>query len=169
MHLGHHRLWVEFHVLYRGFSLLLLFIHSVVSNSLGPQQLQQARFPCPPLSPRIRSNSCSLTWWCHPTISSSATPFLCPQSFPASRVFSSEPALHIRWPKYWCFSFHSSPTNEYSGLISFKKDRFDLLSIQGTLKSLLQHHSSKASILFFFFFSKFIYLFYLEVNYFTTL
>ena len=67
--------------------------------------------------------------------------------FPSIRVFSSESALHIRWPKYWSFSFSISPSNEYSGLISFRKDWLDLLAVQGTLKSLLQHHSSKASIL----------------------
>ena len=67
--------------------------------------------------------------------------------FPRLRVFSNESALHIRWPKNWSFSFSISPSNEYSGLISFRIDRLDLLSVQGTLKSLLQHHSSKASIL----------------------
>ena len=73
---------------------------------------------------------------------------LLPSIFPNIRVFSSEPALHIRWPKYWsCFSFSISPSNEYSGLISFRIDWFDLLTVQGTLKSLLQHHKMKASIL----------------------
>ena len=67
--------------------------------------------------------------------------------FPSIMVFSSESVLHIRWQKYWSFSFSISPSNEYSGLISFRIDRFDLLAVQGTLKSLLQHHSSKASIL----------------------
>ena len=67
--------------------------------------------------------------------------------FPSIRVFSSESVLHIRWPKYWSFSFSISPFNEYSGLISFRIDWSDLLAVQGTLKSLLQHHSSKASIL----------------------
>ena len=70
-----------------------------------------------------------------------------PSIFPSTRVFSNELALHIRWPKYWSFSFGISPSNEYSGLISFRMDRFDLPAVQGTLKSLLQHHSSKASIL----------------------
>ena len=75
-------------------------------------------------------------------------PLLFPPSiFPSIRVFSNESVLHIRWPKYWSFSFSISPFNEYSGLISFKIDWFDLLAVQGTLKSLLQHHSSKASIL----------------------
>ena len=72
---------------------------------------------------------------------------LLPSIFPSIRVFSNESALHIRWPKYWSFSFSISPSNEYSGLISFSMDWMDLLAVQGTLKSLLQHHSSKASIL----------------------
>ena len=72
---------------------------------------------------------------------------LLPSSILSMRVFSNELALHIRWPKYWSFSFSSSPSKEYSGLISFRIDWFDLLAVQGTLKSLLQHHSSKASIL----------------------
>ena len=73
--------------------------------------------------------------------------FLPPSIFPSIRVFSSESILHIRWPNYWSFSFSISPSNEYSGLISFRIDWLDLLAVQGTLKSLLQHHSSKASIL----------------------
>ena len=75
-------------------------------------------------------------------------PFLLlPSIFPSIRVFSNESALHIRWPKYWSFSFSISPSNEHSGLISFRMDWLDLLAAQGSLKSLLQHHSSKASIL----------------------
>ena len=72
---------------------------------------------------------------------------LLPPMFPSIRVFSNESALRIRWPKYWSFSFNSSPSNEHPGLISFRMDWMDLLTVQGTLKSLLQHHSSKASIL----------------------
>ena len=72
---------------------------------------------------------------------------LLPSFFPSIRIFSSESALHIRWPKYWSFSFNISPSNEYTGLISFTIDWLDLLAVQGTLKSLLQHHSSKESIL----------------------
>ena len=72
---------------------------------------------------------------------------LLPSIFPNIRVFSDESVLHIRWPKYWSFSFSISPSNEYSRLISLKMDWFDLLAVQGTLKSLLQHHNSKASIL----------------------
>ena len=73
-------------------------------------------------------------------------PLLLPSIFPSIRVFSNEPALSIRWPKYWSFSFSLCPSNEYSGLISFRIDWFDLLAVQGNLKSLLQHHNSKASI-----------------------
>ena len=74
-------------------------------------------------------------------------PLLLPSIFPSIRVFSNESGLHIRWSKYWSFSFSISPSNEYSGLISFRMDWLDLLEVQGTLKSLLQHHNSKASIL----------------------
>ena len=74
-------------------------------------------------------------------------PLLLPSIFPSIRVFSNESTLNIRWPKYWSFSFSISPSNEYSGLISFRIDWFDLLAVQETLKGLLQHHSSKASIL----------------------
>ena len=83
---------------------------------------------------------CSDLFLCHPL-------FLLPSIFPSIRVFSNQSALRIRWPKYWSFSFNISPSNEYSGLISFRIDRLDLLAVQGTRKSLLQHHSSKASIL----------------------
>ena len=104
------------------------------------------RLPCPSLFPRVCSDSCPLSRWCYLTISSSAAPFsLCLQSFPAL-VFSNELALCIRWPKYWSFNFSISPWNEYSGLISFRTDWFDLLAVQETLNSLLQHHSLKASI-----------------------
>ena len=72
---------------------------------------------------------------------------LLPSIIPSIRVFSNESSLRIRWPKYWSFSFNISPSNEYSGLISFRMDWLDLLAVQGTLKSLLQHHSSKASVL----------------------
>ena len=93
---------------------------------------------------RVYSNSCPLSQWCHPTISSSVIPFSHRQSSPASECF---PMSLIRWPKYWSFSFSISPSNEYSGLISFRIDWLDCLGVQGALKSLLQHHSSKASIL----------------------
>ena len=97
-------------------------------------------------SPRTCPNSCPSNPWCHPTISFSVIPFsFCLQFFPASGSFLM--SLCIRWPKYWSFSFSISLSNEYSGLISFWMDWLDLLVVQGTLKSLLQHHSSKASIL----------------------
>ena len=121
------------------------FSRSVMSNSLQLCGLQHTRPPCPSPTPGVYSNPCPLSWWCHPTISSSVVPFSSHlQSFPALRVFSNESVLHIRWPKYWSFSFSISPSNEYSGLISF---RIDWCDVQGTLKSLLQHHSSKASFL----------------------
>ena len=88
------------------------------------------------------SSSCPLGWWCHPTISSSAVPLSSlPSIFPSIRVFSNVSVLHIRWPKYWSFSFNISPSNEQPGLISFRIDWLDLLAVQGTLKSLLQHHT----------------------------
>ena len=118
-----------------------------MSNSLRPHGLQHARLPCPSLSPRACSDSCTLIWWCHPTISSSCPLFLLPSMFPSIGVFSSEFTLHIRWPKYWSFSFSISPSNEYSGLIFFRIDWFDLLAVQGMPKSLLQHYSLKASVL----------------------
>ena len=109
--------------------------------------LQHARPPCPSPIPRVYSNSCPLSQWCHPTISSCRPLLLPPSIFPSIRVFWNKSVLCIRWPKYWSFSFSISPSNEYSRLISFRMDWLDLLAIQGTLKSLLQHHSSKASIL----------------------
>ena len=100
---------------------LLLFSHLVVSDSLWPHELQHARLPCPSLSPWVCSNSCPLSQWCHPTISSSVTLLLLPSLCPSIRVFCNESALRIRWPKYWSFRFSTSPSNEYSGLISFRK------------------------------------------------
>ena len=105
-------------------------------------------FPVLPPSPRACWNSCPLDWWYRPTISSSVVPLSsCLQFFPTVRVFSSKSVLHIRWPKYWSFNFSISPSNEYSWLISFRIDWFDLLAVQRTLKSLVQHHRSKASVL----------------------
>ena len=121
---------------------------SVASDSLRPHGLQHTKPPCPSPTPRAYSNSCPLSCCCHPTISSSVVPFSsCPPILPSIRVFSNESVPHIRWPKYWSFSFNISPSNEYSGLVSFRMDWLDLLAVQGTLKSLLQHHSSKALIL----------------------
>ena len=126
----------------------LQFSCSVVSDSLWPHESQHARPPCLSPTPGVYPNSCPSSPWCHPAISSSVVPFSsCPQSFPTSGFFSNELALLIRWPEYWSFSFSVCSSNEYSGLISFRIDWFDLLSVQGTLKNLLQHHSLKASIL----------------------
>ena len=122
-------------------SILLLFSLSIVSDSLQLHGLQHSRLPCPSLCPRVFLDSCPLSQWCHPTISSSVILFCSfPQSFPASAFFSSESALHIRWLKHWSFSLSISPSNEYSGLITCWIDWFDVLAVQGTLRSLLQHH-----------------------------
>ena len=128
------------------------FSHSVVSDSLLPHGLYHARLPCPSPTPGAYSNSCPSSWWCHPTISSCRPLLLPPSILHSIRVFSNESVWKwtmywVRWPKYWSFSFSISPSNEYSGLISFRMDWLDLFVIQGTLKSLLHHHSSKASIL----------------------
>ena len=120
---------------------------SVMSDSWQPHGLQHARSPCPSPTPGVYPNSCPLSGWCHPTISSCCSFLLPPSIFPIMRVFSNESALRIRWPKYWSLSFNISPSNEHPGLISFRMDWLDLLAVQGTLKSLLQHPSSKASIL----------------------
>ena len=112
--------------------------------------LQHTRLPCPSLSPRVCSSSCPLSRWCHPTISSTVTPYFSLSSiFPSIRVFSNESVLRIRWAKYWNFSFNISisPFSEYSGLISFRIDWFDFFAVQGTLKGLLQCNSLKASVL----------------------
>ena len=117
-------------------------------DSLWPHGLQHTGCPCPSPVPGACSNSCPSRQWCHPTISSSVIPFSsCLQSFPASRSFPVSQFFAIRWPKYWSFSFSMSHSSEYSGLISFRMDWLDLLAVQGTFKSLLQHRSSKASIL----------------------
>ena len=118
-----------------------------MSDSLQPHGLQHARLPCPSPIPEACSNSWSWSRWCHPTLSSSVVPFSsCLQSFPASGSFAKS-QLFFRWPKYWRFSFSINPSNEYSGPISFRIDWLDLLAVQGTLKSLLQHHNSKALVL----------------------
>ena len=118
------------------------------SHSLRPHGLQHARLPCSSPTPRVYLDSCPLSQWCHPTISSSVVPFSsCLQSFPASRSFPTSQFFTSGGQSIGSFSFSISPSNEYSRLISFWIDWFDLLAVQGTLKSLLQHHSSKASIL----------------------
>ena len=124
------------------------FSRSVVSDSLRPHELQHARPPCPSPTPGVHSDSRPWSQWCHPAISSSFVPLSsCPQSLPASESFSNESTLRMRCPKYWSFSFSIIPSKEHPGLISFRMDWLDLLAVQGTLKSLLQHHSSKAPIL----------------------
>jgi len=118
-----------------------------VSNSSWLHGLQYTRLPCPSLSPRACSNSCPLSQWCHLTISLSVTPFSsCLQSFPASGSFPLS-WLFTSVGQSWSLSFSISPFNECSGLISFRIDWFDLLAVQWTLKSLLQHRSSEVSIL----------------------
>ena len=118
-----------------------------MSDSLLPRGLQYSR-PSFPSYSRACSNSHPSSQWYHQIISSSVVPLLLlPSIFPSIMVFSKEPVICIRWPKYWSFSFSISPSNEYSGLISFRINWFYLPAAQGTLKSLLQQHSSKASIL----------------------
>ena len=102
--------------------------------TLRAHGLQHARLPCPSPTPEACSNSCPLSQWCHLIL---CHPLLLPSIFFSIRIFSNESVLHIRWSKYWSFSFSISPFNEYSGLISFKIDWLDLLAVQGTLKSLL--------------------------------
>ena len=122
------------------------FSRSVVSDSLRPHESQHTRPPCPSPTPGVHSDSHPSSQWCHPAISSSVIPFSsCPQCLPASES-SNESILRMRWPKYWSFSFSIIPSDEIP-LISFRMDWLDLLAVQGTLKSLFQHHSSKASIL----------------------
>ena len=108
---------------------LVQFSCSVVSDFLQPRELQHASPPCPSPTPGVYPNSCPLSRWCHPTISSSVVPF---SIFPSIRVFSNESALRIRWPKYWSFSFNINPSNEHLGLISFRMDWLDLLEVQDT-------------------------------------
>ena len=124
--------------------LSVQFSRSVVSNSLWSHESQHARPPCLSPNPGVYSNSCPLSWWCYSTILSSVVPFSsCLQSFTASGSFQMS-QFFASGGQIISFSFSISPSNEYSGLISFTMDWLDL---QGTLKSLLQHHRSKASIL----------------------
>ena len=124
-------------------TVLRLSMCICVSGSLRPHGLQHARPLCSSPAPGIYSNSCPLSCWCHPTISSCHPLFLLLSIFPSIRVFSNVSVLCIRWSKYWSFSFSFNPFNEYSGLISIRIDWFDLLTAQGTLKSLLQHQVQK--------------------------
>ena len=123
----------------------MLFGYPVMSNSLRPHGLQRTRPPCPSPFPKVCPSSSLLHQWCHPAISFSDVFFsFCPQSFPASRSF---PMSWLFISGDWSFSISSSPSNEYSGLILFKIDWFDLIMVQRNLRSLLQHHSLKASVL----------------------
>ena len=119
-----------------------------MSQFLWPHELQHARPPCPSPTPEYTQTH---VHWVGDAINHlilcSYPLLLLPSVFPSIRVFSNESVLCIRWPKYWTFSFSISPSNEHPGLISFRMDWLDFLAVQGTLKSLLQHHSSKASIL----------------------
>ena len=105
------------------------------------------RPPCPSPTPRVYSNSCSLSRWCHPSISFSVVPSLPALTLSQHQDFFKWVSSSHQMAKYWSFSFSITPSNKYSGPISFRMDWLDLLAVQGTLKSLLQHHSSKASIL----------------------
>ena len=113
-----------------------------MSNSLRPRKSQHARPACPSPTPGVHTNSCPSS-----RLILCCLLLLLPPIPPSIRVFSKESTLHMRWPKYSSFIFNISPSNEHPGLISFRMDWLDLLAVQGTLKSLLQHHSSKASIL----------------------
>ena len=126
----------------------LRFSRSVMSVSLRLHGLEQARLPCPSPTPGAYSNSCPLCRWCHPTISSSVIPFSsCLQSFPALGSFPRSRFFASGGQSIRISASAINPSNEYSGLISFRIDRLDLLVVQGTFKSFVQHHSSKASIL----------------------
>ena len=120
-----------------------------MSDSLQPHESQHARPPCPSPTPGAYSNPCPSSWWCHPSshLFLCRLPLLLPPIPPSIRVFYKKTALRIRWPKYWSFSFSISPSNEHPGLISFRMAWLDLLAVQETLNSLLQHHSSKTSII----------------------
>ena len=123
------------------------FSHSVVSNSLPSHELQHTRPPYSPPTARVYPNPCPLSWWCHPTISPSVLPFSsCPQSFPASGSFQMN-QLFTSGGQSIGVSASTPVLPMNPGLISFRMDWLDLLAVQGTLKSLLQHHRSKASIL----------------------
>ena len=117
------------------------FSRSVVSDSLWPHESQHTRPSCPSPTPRVHPNSRASSRWCHLAILSCHPLLLLSPIPPSIRVFSNESTLCMRWPKYWSFSLTISPSNEHPGLVCFKMDWLDLLAVQGTLKSLLQHHS----------------------------
>ena len=123
------------------------FSRSVMSDSLRPHELQHAQASLSIINSRSPPKPMSIESVMTSNHLILCRPLLLPSIFPTIRVFSNESGLGIRWPKYWSFSFNISPSNEHPGLISFRMNWLDLLAVQGTLKSLLQHHSSKASIL----------------------
>ena len=123
------------------------FSLSVMSDSLQPHELQHARPPYPLPTPGVHSDSCPSSSDAIQPSHPLSTPLLRPPIPPSIRVFSNESTLRRRWPQYWSFSFSIIPSKEIPAQISFRMDWLDLLAVQGTLKSLLQHHSSKASIL----------------------
>ena len=140
--------WVIFVLSFKLFSFSVQFSPSVMSDPLWCHEPQHARPPCPSPTPGVCSNSCPSSWWCHPTISSSVFPFSsCLQCFPASRSFLMSQFFTSGGQSIGALASASSPSNEYSGPILFRIYWFDLLTVQGTLKSLLQHHNSKSSIL----------------------
>ena len=120
------------------------FSHSVVSDSLRPREVQHARPPCPSPSPGVHSDTSIESMMPSSHLILGRPLLLLPPIPPGIRVFSNESTLRMRWPKYWSSSFSIIPSKEIPGLISFRMDWLDLLAVQGTLKSLLQHHSSKA-------------------------
>ena len=120
------------------------FSHSVLFDSLGPHESQHTRPPFPSPTPGVHSESRPSSQWCHLILCRPL--LLLPLITPSIRVFSNESTLRMRWPKYWSLSFNIIPSKEIPGLI-FRMDWLDLLAVQGTLKTLLQHHSSKALIL----------------------
>ena len=129
-------------------TFLVQFSCSVMSDSLQRHGLQHARPPCPSPTPGVYSKLMSIESVIPSNHLILYHPLLLQTSiFPSIRIFSNESALRIRWPKYWSFSFNISSSNEYSALISFRMDWLDLLAVQGTLKSFLQHHGSKVSVL----------------------
>ena len=160
LHFGNNFIWAIFDFVicstYKQYHMILVFL-CLTYFTLGSVQLSSAAQSCPTLltlwteahqvSPSITNSRSLLKLMSIESVMPSNHfilyhPFLfLPSIFPSIRVFSNESALRIRWPKYWSFSFNISPSNEYSGLISFRIDWFDLLAVQGNLKSLLQHHS----------------------------
>ena len=156
-HLSIYHTWVMDLCLSQGYKVFQFFLlevlwisvqfsHSVMSNSLWPHEPQHARPPSHQLLEFTQTYVHRVGDAIQPSHSLSSL-LLLPPIPPSIRVFSNESTLHMRWPKYWSFSFSVIPYNEHPGLISFRMDWLDLLAVQGTLKSLLQHHSSKTSIL----------------------